>query len=760
MAQKREGRVVIRALPWRKGLLTAGQQTTIEEDAMWEAQDTTAELDGMLSKRPGLRKWAQTIKEPDKDAAVSTFTHFEGWSTFSNWTESDSSVGLITDSIEFGTVRTNIAGGSSNETLSRSLQGTSATGEISVRFMLRIVGAPVYTASATVANTLSIRVGDTTGKEFAFHDDGVYYKLNSDNTYSLIADSADATNGGWHAVELRIGATDTNLYIDDALITTAAITTSDIKGVALTNSAALMEFRWEVEGGGALQYSTDLGSVMINDAVDHVVAEVETVPFVAQEIRAITDFRFLNKAGSTQRVLLAAAGGFLYHDSGLQGGWRVLIPLQETNTFFAPFRRTILIVDYSSNTNSVLHQWNGLDEVEVLDDAPRLTHVTEHKQRVWGAGDSENPLRLYHSGDRQPNLWFSPDSGNIEDQLDALEQAGYLEVPSKKGDAIVGIFGDYYGRLYVFTRRGVWQVAGAGPASFTMEAVTQDVGAENGNCITQVGNDLWFMGRGGIHSLSTVQQYGDVAASFPSAPISDLWSQSPSATIKVVRDYLHRGSLKYNPTQGLVYAAVPTTGDTTPNSVYVYNVNNKQWYGPWRIDSRAMENIEIAPPEVEVMAHGGVDGNFLFTDQGSRQDVDAEINMRIQSAALNGRSIDPVLPGYVKTWKTLRLYVLPRGDWDMTIRWHTDSEAEQTTTKNQNVHKSQVMGDQAGDGSGDFRVDTDRILSRETMGVIEVPLNARGRSLRFIIEQDGVGQDLVIQGFDVEFMAHGYEASN
>ncbi len=751
MTQKRQNRQVIRAMPWRKGLLTAGQQTTIEEDALWRAQDASTSLDGMLGKRPGLRQWGQTIKQPDPDATDSTFTYMEPWLSTAGWTEVDNSSTLIGVTQLSGSLRTNIAVGTGNENLSLTLTGTSATAEISARFLLRCVDVPVYTASATVANTMAVRLGDTTGKEFAFHSGGIYWKQASDDTYAIIADTGDVANGGWHTVEIQINATSTNVWLDDTLVTSTALTTTDLKGVALTGSGNIAEFRWEVEGGTE-QYSTDLGPVMLNDT--------DSTPFVAQEIRGISDYRYISAAGSTQRVMLAAAGDFVYHDSDLQGAWRVLLDTQYANTFFAPYRRTIMIIDYSDNAQSVLWQWNGVDDPEALTDAPRLTHCTEHKQRLWGAGDKNNPLRAYYSGDRQPNLWFSPSPTNIEDQIDALEQAGYIEIPSKKSDAIVAMFGDYYGRLLVFTRRGVWQIEGDGPASFSLKSVNQDVGAESADCVTQVGNDIWFLGRNGVHSLAATQQFGDIAASFPSAPISDLWGLSTTTATRIVRDYLSRSKLKYNATQGLVYAAMPTTGQTTPNSVFIYNVNTKEWYGPWQIESRAMENIEIAPPEIEVMVHGGSDGQVLYTNQGSRRDVDAAIEFKVESAYLNGRSLDPILPAYIKTWKVLRLFVLPRGKWDLSVSWRTDTDKKKgPVTRSQNVFDAYVIGkdeDDVGD-IGDFRLDTNELRSPEEMGVIEIKLDSRGYSLRFTVEQAVAGQDLVIQGFEVEFVAHGYE---
>ena len=70
-----------------------------------------------------------------------------------------------------------------------------------------------------------------------------------------------------------------------------------------------------------------------------------------------------------------------------------------------------------------------------------------------------------------------------------------------------------------------------------------------------------------------------------------------------------------------------------------------------------------------------------------------------------------------------------------------------------------MIGAEAGDGSGDFRIGLDpdgRLASRENMVAIEVALDSVGRSLWFQLEQGGLGQDLVVQGFEVEFTAAGY----
>jgi hypothetical protein len=751
--------------------LTAGQQSTIEETSLWQAKNTTAELDGLLGKRPGLNKWGQTLQKTNGNindniaAATAAVSFDEFFLDLTNWTENDQSgtPAKIVNTLVQGQLQTTVAPGTSNEYLVLSRNATSVKTAWSVRVAARGTDLPAYTTDATVPNTLVFRADSdgSNGAEFALHDQGLYYKAVTTGKYTPVAGTAAIGYGGWNVIEVQRDAAYTYVYLNETLVDTILNTAFAV--VSLT-AGAVAELRWEVEGvaatqGAPAQYSTKVSSFQWIDAVDTTDDSGDAVTaFEAEEVKAISEYNYSTRAGARQPVLLAAAGNLVYHDDGQVGWWRALLRNTLPETFLTVFRTDAIIINSGGGRNSVVTKWDG-KETEVLDDAPNIRFATEHKQRLWGAGDPEFPLRAYFSGDRQPNLWFSPSPDNIESETDAAEQAGYIEVPSKKGDAITALYGDFYGRVLIFTRRSVYQVGGDGPASFAMSAVSQDVGAENSDCVTQVGNDLWFLGRYGVQALSSTDQFGDIVSSFPSAPISDIWGQSPSTVKTVSRDYTYLSKLKYNPTQGLVYCAVPLTGQKTPDSIFIYNVNTKEWYGPWTIQTQAMENVEIGKPSIEVMMHGSTTGKVLYTNQGTRSDDGVAYTMTLQSAMLNGRSVDPMLVGMEKVWKTLRLFVLPRGEWDFTVSWLTDTKKIVSQTVSQNPQNQYVIGATEGDGTGDFRIGLDpdgRLQSRENMVPIEIQLDSVGRNLWFQLDQSGLGQDLVLQGFEVEFTASGY----
>jgi len=741
----REGTMTLSFFPWRAGLATAGQQTTVPEQSLWQAQNVTAGIDGLLQKRPGLKQWGQTlvqgdIFEPFLDASLS------------GWVETNDDTALLSKTVTQGQMRMNckpVALG--NETLTFSRAGTVAT-DASIRMVVQAVGVQAYTAAGTNADTFHFRVAvdATTGWEFAIWSGGLYYKAASGNTYTLVTDTENVGAGKWTTLDIRIDADgNTLVYMDDVLVDT--ILTSLLATPSLLTANSVMEVA--CEGDPTQQYSINLTGVSWADDADG---------FTVQEIVAVSDFRASVGAGSLQHTLVCAAGDYIYHDAGNLGVWRPIERKAYDRVTFTTFRKQICWVESAGTAQSKIWLWTGrsVDSPEELDEAPTSKFAVEHQTRLWVAGDSANPLRVYYSGDRETNVWFAPDDNNISDRFDTQLKAGYLEVPSRKGDEITAIFGDHYGNLILFTKQAVYQVSGSGPQSYAIRTITQDVGCENYDSITQVGNDVWFLSREGCHAVSATDKYGDLQAGFVSGTIQDLWGGDASSVTPINKTYIDQSRLRYNSTLGLVYLAVPLTTDNTAAKVFVFNVTTQEWYGPWEIDSRAMDRVEIISPVVEVIMHGGEAGKLLYTDTLYKSDAGTAIDAVIESALLNGRTLDPLLAGKMKTWKRLRIYLLPRGEWDIKTFWRVDNgfyqdpdTVDPDQNKSQNVFEAHTLTE-------DWKIGADpagRLRTREEMGYFEIRIDKRGYAFAFKLQSDGNGEDFAIQGFEVDFIPDGYE---
>lgn len=753
MADKRTGAITLPLYPWRGTLMTSGRKSSVPEDALWRSKNFTTKLDGLLEKRPGLKKWGQTIKYPTSGTTFSDF--ISGTAGFAATDNSGTPAMIEAPTTYDGYMQTNVKKDTGNENYLMNYAGTGSGNEWSLRFQFKGMNLPAYTASDTDPNTFSFTgiAGAGTGKQFAIWKGGLYYKLNSDDTYALITGTEYAGQGGWNTIEVNVddAAGSTTVYFNDTLV--ATLTSADLKDVALS---ALYQFRWEVEGteDSGVQYSTRISTPMYNNTV--------TSPFTVVTIQALHDYQYTSRAGSTKRSLLLAAGKYIYQDNGLQNAWRPLKSKQNTEVYFITYGESVVWFDHDGGLVSSIWQWEGQGkEPELLEDAPNAHAGGEHQQRLWMFGP-EDPLRLYYSGDRQPDLYFSPSKDNIEDEFSTLVNAGYLSIPSRqKGDKITAFKGGYFGIAVVCTRHGAYRILGSGINSYRIEQIgSSDAGgAENPWCIAEMGNDLITLSRKGLHSISATEQYGDLQGALISKEVQDLWGQDLASVDTISREFLNTARLRYNPQQGLIYCCVPQTGDVTAQKVFVFNINTKQWTGPWTIDCQAIENVEISTPEIEVMMHAGSNGQVGYTDQSWKTDFGSDgYEAVLESAFIDGRSLDPRLAGYEKTWKRLRVYVLPRGDWDITIGWYADDETRRTRVVSQNVggkkKKAHVLTE-------DFKLTTDpdgKLLSRERIQYIEIRLDSRGKQLTFdITSPANRGEDLVIQGVEIDFIPNGYE---
>lgn len=745
----RELTQTIKLWPWRSGLATAGQQSSVPEPALWQAKNVTAGLDGLLKKRPGLTQWGQTLKQPSG-------TSQQFYESFLNeelpgWIESDSSGGLVTLSQRAGVLRANALAGTSTDVLVQSYAPVSPIlQDASVRMTLQCASLPEYNGTDTTPQTFNFRVVANGGvSQFAVYSGGLYYQLASDDTFSLVAGTADLGSGKWSTLEIRVDyGGNVTVYLDGTLVDT--ILTSLLKSVSSTQASSQLDLEFRTDD--TVQYNVSVTDLMYNNTV--------TDPFEAVEVENIGNFNSIQGSG-LQRTLLCAAGDYVFHDASCLGVWRPLYARKYESTYFTTFRREILGIDTNRRSKSKVWLWSGkiTEAVEELGEAPNVAFATEHQTRIWAAGDRNNPLRVYYSGDRQPDVWFAPAQNSISDRFDTQLNAGYIEVPSKDGDEVTALFGDFYGQLLVFTRQGVFRVQGSGLSSYAVVSISQDVGCESEYALAQVGNDVWFVSRDGVHSVAATDKFGDVQRAYMSGPIQDLWGGDETTTVLVNRNYLDQARMSYFPILGLVMVALPLGSDQTAQDVFVYNTTTEEWYGPWEIDTQGLKRVEIESPVFETVMTGNSTGQVLYTNTNTRSDAGEEYTMVLESALLSGRSLDPGLVGLMKTWKRLRIYLLPRGDWDFKVFWRTDASVYQESTTDENQNKNQNVYDGYGI-TEEFRLNEDpdgRLAIPEALGYVEIRPGRRGYSFSFKIEQDGAGEDIAIQGVEVDFTFAAHE---
>lgn len=243
-------------------------------------------------------------------------------------------------------------------------------------------------------------------------------------------------------------------------------------------------------------------------------------------------------------------------------------------------------------------------------------------------------------------------------------------------------------------------------------------------------------------------------AAMPSAQISDLWAPGVSnSSIKVDQYQLYKSSMAWNPNLQLMMFAFARQGASDVSSIYCFNPVTSSWHGPWESDTTFVSEVEVASPVIQAVMHGTSTGKVGVTDPNYKADFDAAYTQTIESPYMCGRSVDPQFTKQIKTWKVLRLYVQLRGAWDLDLKWQVDDETYQTRVENQNIFNLPRL-----DVDWRLNVDPDgRVHSNQLIGCIEIPLDVHGRYFKFEVStaDDVVGEELALQGYEVEFTASG-----
>jgi len=483
-----------------------------------------------------------------------------------------------------------------------------------------------------------------------------------------------------------------------------------------------------------------------------------SAPFTAKRLQSGTDFKTIIGSSAVERNLLVANDKVLYRDKSLKHEWSPLLKIVGGEITFSQFGGELLIFDGDGSEDSTVYRWDGSGAPSVIADAPPVRFGSEHRTRIFAAGDKRFPLRVYFTASRQPEVWFAPESdADGQEEFNEVTEAGYLVMPGKRGDEVVAIYGEFYGSCIIMTNRGIWRITGSSPQSYNVENVSQDVGATAQNSLERLGNDLWFLGRQGIGTLQTVEQFGDIKTAMPSGAIADLWTPGLAHTDTKIDQYqLFKSSMAWNPTTSHMLFAFARQGASDVSTIYAYSAATSAWQGPWESDTTFVESVEVASPVVQTVMHGTSGGKVGLSDVNYKMDFDSQYVVTIESPYLTGRSLDPSFTAQTKTWKALRLFLHNVGNWDFTVKWQVDDEDWQESNENMNVFDLPLLGT-------DWRLGVDpdgKIHSNQLIGVIEIPLDIRGRSLKFQIitdESDDAndGEDFILQGYQVEFLGNG-----
>lgn len=730
-------RQVLNFMPLRGGLATAGQRSTIDEGQLWGAQNMYPALDGMLSGRPGLVQWGQTLTAP---ATTASNQFHELFADLNNWDVSTSGNANSTYSVSLGMLTLSMSPNSGTPTastiqLTRNVADDSTGGDYSLKFMLRMVNPD---GSDTTGGHVLLHVsGDsgTTVHEILINANGIYV-TESATAVIKYTPTYKLDLGGGHLYEFYYdsGADTMIIGFDGELQDAFSMASADNVGFTGTsNTLEIISTLADTESAWAA-YVTDL-------QYSDMVYAADDPPFVGQYVFDVGQYVRRLSGSYTKSTLLAATGSRLYADIGESGMWRPVTALSPGHTFMLPFQNKMLFFDDNGQNSSRVLVWDGVLPVEQVEDAPPVRFGTVHRTRVWAGGDRNFPLRAYFTDSRRYDVWFAPDY-DPEETVDEVLNAGYVEVPSDAGDQLTGLFGEYNNSEIIQTEVGLWVINGSSPLSFQLERLTSRVGGGSPTGMVQIGTDLTGVGKAGVYALSNAQTTGALQMGMPSAAIADKWSSLPAVPDRVDRNQLYHSYAAMLPSLNLVVYGMRGQGQNVLDRLYAYNPLTQSWYGPWTYEPTCFAQAEVGIPSSEVLLHGHSDGKVSITGLNVTEDFGESFTRTFESPMLSGRSIDPGLVHLTKTWKVLRFFVLPRMNQTFTVEFRIDDNDYEEVEYSQDPADGPSLSD-------DFILD-DSLLSSDTdVAVIDVRLDGRGRFFQFKISSD---YHIDLQGYQVEFL--------
>ena len=739
MAQLRENRHQITGSPVSSGLDLSAGRDSVDETQLWEVEGLYADENKALSKRPTFVTWATQIVEPtspvpadDEEISEVFFINEADWGAPSTSGESVSAV-YDNGAIVLAGWETSPAGSGSAsiERTFKAGEGFNGNGGYDGSFTISFV---IQAKSPPLGEFAKISVAGEVDKlkVFTITSAGLGYKTGA-STFAVFTGSGAIVDGESHRVDIKIsGGVAFEVFIDGASIGSAGSSHFDTTSDYFAKISAVSDDTLD-----ATPYSITISSFIYRDTV--------TSPFSVPSISDMQTVRELKaSAFSDINSLLMASEGYLWVDYGLKEIWRPVIKLPRNLTRFTKFRGNTIICNYSEGARKTEVYQYDLGVIELLDNAPDMRFTTEYTNRVWGAGDANHPLRLYFSGDRQPNLWYNPSDPNIVNTEDLDKEAGFIEFPGDDKARIRLIHGDFFGMLLVATDKDVWVITGTSPADYTKRRISGALSASGDLCGIDVFNDYWLLGNDGISSIQTTDKFGDVEGKRISVLARELFNTDNPSGRMLDPEKLYKTRMVYYSKLSTMLFASDETAKEESGVIYAMNVESRKWSGPWREQSTAMRIVTLASPIKDMVAIGTADGYVKYMSVHV-SNTDA---LKLSSPVITGRSIDEKFDTMKKTWKAFRLKIRPTGNWDIVFRWKTDDREWKTLTRKLSLPSHPLLGSTATTG-------TSFAKSAYQPMIIEFPIDVRGESLKYEITSSAPRAKFL--RWEIDFVVDGHE---
>lgn len=361
---------------------------------------------------------------------------------------------------------------------------------------------------------------------------------------------------------------------------------------------------------------------------------------------------------------------------------------------------------------------------------PSASVLRPHLGRMW-ANDKSNKDRIHWSGTFNQCKW------------QGAGDSGAMDIGVGDGDpiGIVAIFPTFKGELFVAKSSKLYRISGYSPETFTVQLVSDSVGAESHNGVTSVDTeDVYWVSRRGIHSLNTTVNFGDFESKFISYKIQQDFNDN------FTKSRLTSCQAAYIPDINSVAFAVTLSDSTFNNDIYLYNVQYQAWYLWPSVNCEAMF---LATDSDRKRLYFGtsltrLSKSFAGTNYDSNTSGAA---VSIPYALETGMIFPQENPSAISGFKSFSLVHRPVGNQTITVNFSIDGYPSQALSFN-------VLGSVDLLGST-FILGVSLLGGSAQLAPHTLSVDGYGRSFKVAIAQNSIDESAEIQGFQVEYEEAG-----
>jgi hypothetical protein len=279
---------------------------------------------------------------------------------------------------------------------------------------------------------------------------------------------------------------------------------------------------------------------------------------------------------------------------------------------------------YMLNGNSLdgLMTWDGTTFSTVAG-APAGQYVVLHKNRLYIAGDPNNPSRLYMSDLGTPTSWPT---------------LNFIDVNTNDGDKITGL-AELQDTLVIFKERSIHVLRGTGPQNYSLLDTHQARGTVSHWTIAPVLNQLFFLARVGVYSFDGrgVHLQSDVIkGSVLGLNSNQAWNQQYLQNACAVE---YKNKYWLSVTEGVSVA--------TNNRIYIFDYEHSLWTR-YDIPANCFSLFQPSSATTYNMYFGNVTSGLVYQHGVGNSDDGAAINAYFQT-----KDFEFGAPAHMKSYKGL-----------------------------------------------------------------------------------------------------------